>query len=124
MFWVGRSAGVPPPVAAEAPPASDNKPAAPRTGTALAPRFRFGLCFAFDILKSSHSILRIGIDCVEIASLNRTLGSGAKQARIRAWRWIDARLLAPVCCACCYGPIAACRVIHASVHGPEWSHRD
>jgi hypothetical protein len=63
MFCVDRSAGVVPPVAAEAPPASDNKPAAPSTGTAFAPRFRFGVCFAFDILKSSPSILWVGIDC-------------------------------------------------------------
>jgi hypothetical protein len=38
-------------VAAEAPPASDNKPAAPSTGMPFAARLRLEACFEFDIVK-------------------------------------------------------------------------
>ena len=37
-------------VAAEALPTSDNNPAAPNSGTVFAPLFRFGVCFASDIV--------------------------------------------------------------------------
>jgi hypothetical protein len=81
---VGRSANGAPPVAAEAPVASDNKPAAPSTGTAFAPRFRFRVCFAFGII-NLPSILWVSIDCgTQLAFC--TLGSGAKQARTSACR--------------------------------------
>jgi hypothetical protein len=53
---VGRSATGAALVAAKAPPASDNNPAAPSTGTTFAPRLRFGAFFAFDIMKSSRSV--------------------------------------------------------------------
>jgi hypothetical protein len=79
VFCVGRSASGAPPVAAEAPPASDNKPAAPNTGTAFAPRFRFS--FAFAIVRSSRSIPWVGIVVEYSQPLERTLGSVAKQAR-------------------------------------------
>jgi hypothetical protein len=54
VFCVGTSANGASPVAAEAPPANDNKPAAPNSGTAFVPLFRFGVCFASDIVKFSH----------------------------------------------------------------------
>jgi hypothetical protein len=45
-----------PPVAAEAPPVSDNdNPAAPNTGTAFARRLRFDTCFVCGIVESSHA---------------------------------------------------------------------
>ncbi len=48
VFCVGRSAtGA---VAADALPAIDNRPAAPSSGIVFALLFRFGLCFAFDIV--------------------------------------------------------------------------
>ena len=55
-FCVAKPAPGAPLVAAKAPPVSDNKPAAPSTGTAFAPRLRFGACFAFDNVKSSGSV--------------------------------------------------------------------
>ena len=62
---MGRSATGAPFVAAEAPPASDNKPAAPSTGTAFAALLRFGVCFAFDIVKFSLILLGSIIAIVE-----------------------------------------------------------
>ena len=80
VFCVGRSASGAPPVAAEAPPASDNKPAAPNTGTAFAPRFRFRVYFAFAILKSSRSIPWVGITPTK--SYSRV---GRQASAYRAW---------------------------------------
>ena len=57
------------PVAAEAPPASDNKPAAPSTGTAFAPRFRFGVHFAFDIVILPIWILWVGNPIISTLAL-------------------------------------------------------
>src|SRR6185437_3732190 len=79
-------------------PASDNKPAAPSTGTAFAPRLRFGACFAFDIVKSSRSgMMWVGIDYVSTASativrLGRALSKAyqaefADDIRVRFRSW-------------------------------------
>jgi hypothetical protein len=55
VFCNGKSAaGVP--VAADAPPAIDNNPAAPKTGTAFERRFRFRACFACDMVSPPISV--------------------------------------------------------------------
>ena len=55
--WLAVCAGAGPLVDADAPPAiAKDTPAIPNAGTALLGRFRFGECFARDMMVSSHTL--------------------------------------------------------------------